>query len=40
MPKDRHIGTDFQALVYDGQLLWLMGKVSCGILVEDGASVH
>jgi hypothetical protein len=32
--------TDFVKLVYDSPLLQFMGKVSCGILIEDGALVH
>jgi hypothetical protein len=31
---------DFVKLVYDGQLLQFMGKVSCAILMKDGALVH
>jgi hypothetical protein len=32
--------TDFVELVYNSQLLQFMGKVSCGILMEDGAPVY
>jgi hypothetical protein len=35
-----HKATDFVELVYDSQLLQFMDKVSCGILMEDGAPVH
>jgi hypothetical protein len=38
--KNRHKGTDFVELVYNSQLLQFMGKVSCGILMEDGALVY
>jgi hypothetical protein len=30
----------FVELVYDSQMLQFMGKVSCGILMEDGAPMH
>jgi hypothetical protein len=38
--KNRHKGTDFVELVYNSQLLQFMGKVSCGILMEDGAPMY
>jgi hypothetical protein len=38
--KNRRKGTDFVELVYNSQLLQFMGKVSCGVLMEDGASVY
>jgi hypothetical protein len=38
--KNRCKGTDFVELVYNSQLLQFMGKVSCGILMEDGAPVY
>ena len=40
MPKNQHKTTDFVELVYNSNLLQFMGKVSCGILMEDGALVH
>jgi hypothetical protein len=40
MPKNLRKASDFVELVYDSQLLWFMGKVSCCILMEDGALVH
>jgi hypothetical protein len=40
MPRNQHKVTDFVELVYDSQLLQFMGKVSCSILMEDGALVH
>jgi hypothetical protein len=40
MPRNRRKATDFVELIYDSQLLHFMGKVSCGILIEDGALVH
>jgi hypothetical protein len=40
MPKDWCKATDIVELVHDGQLLQFMGKVSCTILMEDGAPVH
>jgi hypothetical protein len=40
MPRKRHKAIDFVELVYDSQLLQFMDKVSCGILMEDGALVH
>jgi hypothetical protein len=38
--KNRLKGTNFVELVYNSQLLQFMGKVSCGILMEDGALVY
>jgi hypothetical protein len=38
--KNRRKGIDFVELVYNSQLLQFMGKVSCGILMEDGAPVY
>jgi hypothetical protein len=40
MLRNWHKATDFVELVYDSQLLQFMGKVSCGILMEDGAPIH
>ena len=40
MPKDQCKATGFVELVNDGQLLQFMDKVSCAILMEDGAPVH
>jgi hypothetical protein len=40
IPRNRHKATNFVELVYDSQLLQFMGKISCGILMEDGAPVH
>jgi hypothetical protein len=40
MPRNWLKTTDFVELIYDSQLLQFMGKVSCGILMEDGAPVH
>jgi hypothetical protein len=38
--KNQRKGTDFVELVYNSQLLQFMGKVSCGILMEDGAPMY
>jgi hypothetical protein len=38
--KNQCKGTDFVELVYNSQLLQFMGKVSCGILMEDGALMY
>jgi hypothetical protein len=38
--NNRHKGTNFVELVYNSQLLQFMGKVSCGILMEDGVLVY
>jgi hypothetical protein len=40
MPKDQHKATDFVKLVYDGQLLQSMNKVSHAMLMKDGAPLH
>jgi hypothetical protein len=40
MPKNRRKAINFVELIYDRQLLQFMDKVSCGILIEDGAHVH
>jgi hypothetical protein len=40
MPKDWYKASDFVKLVFNGQLLQFMGKVSHAILMEDGALVH
>jgi hypothetical protein len=40
IPRNRRDTTDFIELIYDSQLLQFMGKISCGILMEDGAPVH
>jgi hypothetical protein len=40
MPKDQCKATGFVELVNDSQLLQFMDKVSCAILMEDGAPVH
>jgi hypothetical protein len=38
--KNRRKGTDFVELVYNSQFLQSMGKVSCEVLMEDGALVY
>jgi hypothetical protein len=38
--KNQRKGTDFVELVYNSQLLQFMDKVSCGILMEDGAPMY
>jgi hypothetical protein len=38
--KNLRKANDFVELVYNSQLLQFMGKVSCGILMEDGAPVY
>jgi hypothetical protein len=38
--KNERKGTDFVELVYNSQLLQFMDKVSCAILMEDGAPVY
>jgi hypothetical protein len=40
MPKDQCKASNFVELVYDGQLLYFMGKVSLIILMEDGTPLH
>ena len=40
LPKNRHKAIDFVELVYDNQLLQFMGKVSYGMLIEDGVQEH
>ena len=40
MPRNRRKATAFVELVYDSQLLQFMVKVSCGVLMEDGAPMH
>lgn len=40
MPPRRRTAADFVELVYDAALLDILGEVSGGILMEDGAPVH
>ena len=40
MPKDQRTAKDFIKLAYNSELIHFLGRISGGILMEDGAPVH